>query len=274
MSKTRFFPESNYAAIFDGQQTFRFEVDGPIQSPPFPEFYDIAINNLCYANCPYCYVSATKDGRNFGNVVKKIERYFGSMSMNERPFQVAIGGHGEPTLHPEFPQVLATFRKIGIVPNYTTNGTYLSLEVLEATRAYAGGVAVSAHPHLRWRRSVEALAEFTPNVHLHYIISDRASVDRFFSCYKEPSPISTYVLLPYRPVGRGEKAETDFDYLLDRLEVEQLPNVAYGAYFYEALKDRPKLNASLYEPHMFSRYLVLDEPVTEYKSSFDVRLKD
>lgn len=257
--------------MFDGQQIFRFETGGKMKKPPYPEFYDIAINNLCYANCPYCYVSATKDGRNFDNVVEKIENYFGPMSANERPFQVAIGGHGEPTLHLEFPQVLATFRELGIMPNYTTNGTHLSLEVLEATGVHAGGVAVSAHPHLRWRRSVEALAEFTLNVHLHYIISDRASVDGFFDCYREPSPISTYVLLPYRQAGRGKEAKTDFDYLLDRLEIEQLPNVAYGAYFYEALKTRPKLNASLYEPHMFSKYLVFDNPVTEHKSSFDVK---
>lgn len=269
MAKARYFPESNYAAIFDGQQTFRFEVGGGMKKPPYPEFYDIAINNLCYARCPYCYVSATRNGRNFRNIIDKIKDYFGCMSTNERPFQVALGGHGEPTLHPDFIGVLRAFRKLGIVPNYTTNGMHLSREMLDATGEYAGGVAVSAHDHLPWRRAVETLADYT-DVHLHFIVSDKESVDKFFAIRKANQHVATFVLLPYRAVGRAIETETDFNYLLDKLEEMQLSNVAYGAYFYELLKGRPKLKTSLYVPHMFSRYLILDDPVTEHVSSFDL----
>jgi len=269
MVKARYFPKSNYAAIFDGQQTFRFEVGGEMKQPPYPEFYDIAINNLCYAGCSYCYVSATKNGRNFRNIVDKIKRYFGPMSANERPFQVALGGHGEPTLHPNFVRALEIFRELDIVPNYTTNGMYLPQSILEATRAYAGGVAVSAHSHLPWHKAVERLAGYT-GVHLHFIISDRKSVDKFFAIYEANQHVTTFVLLPYKAVGRAVEIETDFDYLLDKLEEMQLPNVAYGAYFYDLLKNRPKLRTSLYVPHMFSRYLILDDPVTEHVSSFDL----
>jgi hypothetical protein len=270
MVKFRYFLESNYAAIFDGRQTIRFEVGGEMKKPPYPEFYDIAINNLCYAGCPYCYVSAARDGKNFSNVVQKIKNYFGPMSENERPFQVAIGGHGEPTLHPDFIEVLKTFRELDIVPNYTTNAMHLSDQILEATREYAGGVAVSAHDHINWHRPIRRLADYT-SVHLHCIISDKQSIARFFFYHKEYDQIvDTFVLLPYRPIGRATEVETDFDYLLDSLEREQFQNIAYGAYFYEDLKKRPALKASLYEPHMFSKYLMLDDPVTEHRSSFDV----
>lgn len=271
MVKTRYFPEVNYAAMFDGKQTFRFEVDGEMKKPPYPEFYDIAINNLCYGNCSYCYVAATKNGKNFDNVAGKIKRYFGPMNQNERPFQVALGGHGEPTLHPDFCKVLETFAEwMEVVPNYTTNGMHLSDEVLEATTRWAGGVAVSTHPHLPWARAVDKLISRT-EVHLHCIISDKASVDWFLATYERFSGIvSTFVLLPYRPIGRAVEVETDFDYLFDVLEERQFPDVAYGAYFYEELVKRPALNASLYIPHMFSKYLILDDPVTEHRSSFDV----
>ncbi len=270
MVKARYFPGSNYAAMFDGQRAIRFEVDGPMRKPPYPEFYDIAINSLCYGGCDYCYVSASKAGRNFDNVIQKIHGYFGPMSDNERPFQVALGGHGEPTLHPDFVGVLEAFWRLGIVPNYTTNGMHLNQSVLEATERFAGGVAVSAHPHLQWERAIEMLADCI-EVHLHVIISDAPSIDRFFSIHEGFSHlVDTFVLLPYQPVGRAPKVQTEFNYLLDRLEKEQLPNIAYGAYFYEEIKKRPKLHVDLYEPHMFSRYLILDDPIAEYRSSFDV----
>ena len=66
-----------------------------------------------------------------------------------KPFQIAIGSTGEPTIHPEFCEFLETVYNTGVVPNYTTNGitiakdNELSNKILAYTRRYVGGVAVS-----------------------------------------------------------------------------------------------------------------------------------
>jgi len=272
MVRARYFPENNYAAIFDNLETIRFQLrdNENITAPQFPEFYDIAINNLCYANCPYCYVNAANKGRNFNSVIEKINEYFGPMSVNEKPFQIALGGHGEPTLHPDFLFILQKFQELGIVPNYTTNGMHLSDNVLRATKLFAGGVAVSMHPHLNWSKAVKRLVDYT-RVHLHVIISNKESVDEFARIYNKLNDlVEAFVLLPYQAIGRASRINTEFEYLFRKLKEWELPKIAYGARFYEYLLERPWLNASLYEPHMFSKYLVLDDPVMEYKSSFEV----
>jgi MoaA/NifB/PqqE/SkfB family radical SAM enzyme len=57
--------------------------------------------------------------------------------------EVALGG-GEPTLLPDFPELLAAIRAGGMVPNVTTNGTIHRSEIVGALAEYAGVVHVSA----------------------------------------------------------------------------------------------------------------------------------
>lgn len=275
MVKIRILPENNYAAVFDGFTTTRFYIDDdkPITKLHWFESYDVALNDKCYGNCPYCYTNAKHTGRNFPNVVERIKAYFGAMTPNQRPFQVAIGGAGEPTLHPDFVEVLKTFRELGIVPNYTTNGMHLTPAILEGTRKYAGGVAVSTHPHLNWRGAVHQLRGYTDSLHLHIIVGDNESVDEFFRIREEMNDVvDAFVLLPLKPTGRSKDGYSDeaINYCLDRLEAEGHAKVAYGAYFYEALKERPALEPSLYEPHDFSAYLIADEDLVCYDNSFDL----
>jgi len=273
MVKIRIFPDKNYAATFDGFTTTRFQLDGSkeISKLEFFESYDVAINNKCFGGCPYCYTDAKANGQNFDNVVDRLNKYFGDMTTNERPFQVAIGGAGEPTLHPHFPQVLKAFTELGILPNYTTNGMHLTEDVLKATAKYAGGVAVSTHEHIDWKQAVKTLRPHVKTLHLHIIISDADSVRRFIDIYNEFEDIvDAFVLLPYKPTGRAEEKDVNIEFCLDVLEQASYPKVAYGAYFYEALKNRPNLNPSLYEPHHFSSYLIADEDMTVYDNSFDM----
>jgi organic radical activating enzyme len=272
-TKVRIFPDKNYAATFDGFTTVRFQLDGdkPIEKLDYFEALDVAINDKCFGGCPYCYTDAKANGRNFSNVVDRLFKYFAAMSKNERPFQVAIGGAGEPTLHPDFPLVLEAFTELGILPNYTTNGMHLTPEVLEATATYAGGVAVSTHEHIDWKHAVRQLRPYAKTLHLHIIISDAASIQRFVEIYEEFEDIvDAFILLPYKPVGRAGEKDVNIEFCLDVLEAGEFPKVAYGAYFYEALKSRPGLNPSLYEPHHFSAYLIADENMTVYDNSFDM----
>lgn len=274
MDKVRYFPEHNYLARFDGHTTTRFALEGsePITKLEWPETYDIAINSKCMGGCSYCYTSAKRNGRNFPDIVPRIHDYFGSMSDNERPFQVALGGAGEPTLHPQFPEVLRAFTELGIVPNFTTNGMHLGQRVLSAVKEFAGGVAVSTHAHLDWKTAVKKLHGVAGTVHLHVIISDRKSIRDMYSLYEEIEEyVDAVVLLPYQATGRAKPKNMALGECLDRLVDQPLPKVAYGAYFYEHLKTRPELNASLYEPHSFSAYLIADEDLILYDSSFTLQ---
>lgn len=281
MIKTRCFPENNYKAIFYRHKTLRMAIDPtkPITELEYPEFYDVAINNKCKGKCPWCYVSAEESGKNFDDVVKKIEKFFGSMDENQRPFQVAIGGAGEPTLHPDFVQVLVKFHELGIVPNYTTNGMGLTGRLIKATKMYSGGVAISAHEHLDeyWIPAIDRFIKEGIKTNLHIIISDRASVDRFLDIHKKYLGIVEYfVLLPYTVRGRADEKECDFDYLFTKLkEMNEVKDIAFGANFYPYLVENNVdwLDISLYEPEILSAYLKMDDFMNVYKSSFSSDLK-
>jgi len=136
---------ANYSSVFINGKTLRMPIidTEPITELKYPEFYDVGINSLCYGRCPYCYTCATNKGVNFSNIVEKIKSFFGSMDLNERPYQVALGGSGEPTLHDKFIGVLKTFHDLNIAPNYTTNRMHLNDEIIDATKKYCGGVLIS-----------------------------------------------------------------------------------------------------------------------------------
>lgn len=276
MIKIRQFPESNYKAIFHNHKTIRmtFDKDKPITELKYPEFYDVAINDKCLANCSFCYVSALKSGNNFKNIHEKIHSFFGSMDDNQKPFQVAIGGAGEPTMHPEFTEVLKTFYNIGIVPNYTTNGMHITQQIIDATKQYSGGVALSCHPHLTkvWKKAADMYIDAGITTNFHCIISDEKSIDTFFDIYNEyKGKVDYFVLLPYTVFGRAKETELHFDELFKRLKnIDNVNDIAFGANFYPYLKshDVKWLDISLYEPEIMSKYIVMDDNMAIYNSSF------
>jgi len=63
----------------------------------------------------------------------------------------------------------------------------------------------------------------------------------------------------------------DYAYLEQWLdEVHSFANIAFGANFYKFLKPLKKWNVSLYPPEILSKYLVCDEAMRLYKSSFEM----
>jgi len=276
MIKVRTFPESNYRSVFHNHKTIRMthRPNEPITELEYPEFYDVAINTKCLANCSFCYVSALKSGVNFDNIHDKIHSFFGVMDENQKPFQVAIGGAGEPTMHPEFTEVLKTFFDLGIVPNYTTNGMHINQKIIDATKEFSGGVALSCHPHLTkvWKKAADAYIEAGITTNFHCIISDKESIDTFFDIYNEyKGRIDYFVLLPYTVFGRAKETELHFDNLFERLkEMENVNDIAFGANFYPYLTshDVKWLDISLYEPEIMSKYLVMNDEMEMFNSSF------
>ena len=162
----------------------------------------------------------------------------------EKPFQIAIGSTGEPTVSLQFCKFLQTVYESGVVPNYTTNGMILfywdkpgskyyskANEILSYTSLYCGGVAVSFGNKALRKYATGAIKGLLEKgrckVNIHHIISDKQSVDEFFEIYnsylidnpnyctnttdidkfddrKKVSLIHNHVLLPLMKHGRSD----------------------------------------------------------------------
>jgi len=282
MFRIRTVPESNYRAIFNGKDTIRLLLNPreKMGALKLPEITDIGLNSKCFANCPQCYVAALNTGVNFDRIVEKIYDYYGNLPEEHRPFQVAIGGSGEPTLHPDFVAALEAFHSLGIVPNYTTNGMHLTPTILEATKRLGCSVAVSCHPHLDkvWRAAISRFKEYDIPTCVHIIVGEPGSAARFHEIVETVPDILYYVALPYRAVGRAKDipVEQEWDKLFDH---EPVPNAAFGAYFYDYFLTHPEVverwGADLYEPEIFSAYQLLDDSYRVLRvSSFDPTPKE
>jgi hypothetical protein len=271
-------PESNYAAFYFNHKTIRFYIDEnkPVTSIEYPEFYDVKITNKCFGNCPSCYQDSLPTENHAENSLEKLDAFFGILGMNERPFQVAIGG-GEPTLHPEFISILEKFASLEITPNYTTNAMNITDEIIKISAKLCGGVAVSAHSHLKdkWAPNIKRLYDGGVPLAMHHIISNEKSVDVFLNEMEEwGNMIKYHVLLRVMPVGRSKDVFTCRRYMFDKIKEmppDKMQKISFGALFYEELLEE-SIPVSIYEPEAFSRYLDLIN-MKCYASSFDLTEK-
>lgn len=271
--RTRKDEDANYFSIFVNGRTLRFFIrdDEPMTAPEYPELYDISINNKCYGNCSYCYASALSSGHNYEDIVRKAYDFFGPLG-NNRPYSCAIGGAGEPTLHPDFIPFMEALKDMGIMPNYTTNGMHITNDIVRCAVETCGGVALSAHDHLEryWTSALTQYVNAGARTNIHVVVGDVDSVAKTKRLYETYADSIDYmVLLPYIPQGRAKRIETQgmFDALFNWLgTLEDMSKFAFGAYFFSEL-ERRKIPAYIYEPHMFSRYLDMDA-MTVFESSF------
>jgi hypothetical protein len=100
-----------------------------------------AVTYRCNLHCPFCY-SESGPHREAGpgpEVRRRVVERLAVWGILE----VALDG-GEPTILPDFPELLAAIRAAGMVPNVTTNGTVQHPAVLRALAEHAGVVHLSA----------------------------------------------------------------------------------------------------------------------------------
>lgn len=274
MVKTRVLPENNYKAIFFNGKTIRIALDKtrPITELKWPEFYDVKITGKCSGMCPWCYQDSKDTDIHYN--INGIDSFFGNMTENQRPFQVALGG-GNPNCHPQFVEILDKFYNLGIMPNYTTNGMDITQDIVNATKKYCGGVAISCHNHLLdyWKKATELFLNQGVVLNYHIIIFDVKSVDYFLEIYKQyVDKIDYFVLLPYIAQGRAIPIEIEEGktYLFNGLkQLGDIEKIAFGANFYRDILKNKWIKASLYEPEGFSKYLDLKD-MKLYKSSFNL----
>lgn len=277
--KRRVFPDCNYNAVWTNLKTVRLGSGVASELPcDESEFYDVGINTKCNAECPFCYVSASGRGINYPNICETWKKWMDTfwerqehkITVTNKPFQIAIGSTGEPTIHPEFAKFLETVYDTGVVPNYTTNGILLAQkrnkqlnEIIEATKNFVGGVAVSfGNKNLRdyARVAADNLINFcNTNVNIHHIISNKESVDEFVTEWaRYGDGILYHVLLPLMPSGRSSEGVTEgtFEYLEEMIEKNGIKNVAFGAHFIKDLRNS-KIKTWLYDEQSFSKNVIL-----------------
>jgi organic radical activating enzyme len=283
--KFREVPESNYRSFWlPSGKTIRIQIDPskPITELEYPEFYDIKLTNQCAGACKYCYQNSTTSEAHFDDVVGKLRRFFTSIPKQHLPYQIAYGG-GEPTSHPDFNEVMRmTKEEFDICPNYTTNGQWIDEhldhkeKLLQTTKNYCGGVAVSCHPHLemQWGEAAHAYNQFGVRLNFHNIISDKASIDKFIEIFNEwKSKVEYFVLLPHMAVGRAEHIDLDWDYFVKVFPKENTDQIAFGANFYPYLQRKDlDIKVSLYEPEIMSKYVSLEGNGVMYPSSFSDKI--
>lgn len=284
-TKIREFSYYNYKAIWGNLKTIRVGTGVARELPPnMAEFYDVGINTVCNAECDFCYVSAGHGGVNYPNICETWMDMYGTISKDEitytnKPFQIAIGSTGEPTMHPDFCEFLETVFNTGVVPNYTTNGLILARdnvkggEILAYTKEYVGGVSLG-NPSIRLQahRAINKLLTWgDTNVNIHHIISDKVSVDEFYdTVVRYGDSIYYHVLLPLMPSGRSNKGIEPgvFEYLEDVIQEHDIKNAAFGAHFVEYLKTS-KIKTHLYPPESLSKNVILTK-VQITPSSFNL----
>lgn len=281
--KIRTLKDYNYNALWSNLKTVRFgeSIESIKELPPeYSEFYDVGITTKCNAECPFCYVSATKKGENFINICDTWKKWmsmypeikYKKVTKTLKPFQIAIGSTGEPTIHPEFTRFLQTVYETNVVPNYTTNGIILSdtnnpwcQEILEATGNFVGGVAVSFGNKLLRLRALKAIYNLLKHgeckVVIHHLISDKKSVEDFVVSTRDfGKDIHYHVLLPLMKHGRSDSGleEGTFEYLQNEIIKNGINNVAFGANFYPYLENS-KLPVSVYPQEAYSKNIILKE---------------
>jgi sulfatase maturation enzyme AslB (radical SAM superfamily) len=100
-----------------------------------------AVTYRCNLHCPFCY-SESGPQRSPGPGAETRRRVVERLAA-WGVLEVALGG-GEPTVLPDFPELLAAIRAADMVPNVTTNGTVRSDAVVRALAEHAGVVQLSA----------------------------------------------------------------------------------------------------------------------------------
>lgn len=174
---------------------------------PVPELADISISNHCSKRCSYCYRNSIPN-----NEFMSLNQYCQVLDSLNHPlygnvFQVAIGG-GEPLEHPDFLKIIDATLQRKIVPNFTTNGIFLTDETCNALRGKVGAVALSVNKLKELQQDkLQLLYKHNIRTNIHYVLSIQnitEAIDIVSGKYtKELEGINAIIFLTYKPAGRA-----------------------------------------------------------------------
>ena len=178
---------------------------------PVPELADLSISNHCSKECAYCYRESARN-----NDFLSVNDYCKVLDAMRHPeygnvFQVAIGG-GEPLEHPDFVKIIDATLERGIVPNFTTNGIFLTEDVCRAIQGKVGAVALSVTSVTELQEEkIAMLRKYTIRTNIHYVLSAKnieEAIEIVSGKYEAHfAGVNAIIFLTYKPAGRGTKED-------------------------------------------------------------------
>jgi len=140
----------------DGTDPFKTEL---------PLLADVGIMGSCPNSCDFCYQGPVAEPHmsldNFKTIIDQIKHHTN---------QVALGGRGDPNLHPRFGEIIEYARSNGVVPNYTTSGIHMTDTQIEISKM-CGAVAVSDYLSDFTYSAISRLMDAGIKTNIHMIFS-------------------------------------------------------------------------------------------------------
>lgn len=175
---------------------------GSYEKATWPELVDIKITDYCPIGCSFCYQDSTLFGKHasWDNLLFIVEEL-----AKHKVFECALGG-GETTDHPRFIELLREFRRVGVVPNFTTKVPAAVRRMWPEIQDLIGGFAYSAETAGQVISAAKLFKGVVPPdaVSLHYVmgLGDR---DHFEEYLRAANGVGYRVtLLGYKTTGRGK----------------------------------------------------------------------
>lgn len=166
--------------------------------PVAPLWVDLAITLRCQGGCPFCYMDATPHGP---HAPLRVIHELAEVLRPFPPFTIALGG-GEPTLHPQLPEVVRILRQCTYITLST--GRKRDIRMLERVLPDVLKVGVSigeveetmAALRLCGKKAVLHIPLFQGEYEAAMRVLDRVA--------EEGVEISGILILSPNPVGRGQ----------------------------------------------------------------------
>jgi MoaA/NifB/PqqE/SkfB family radical SAM enzyme len=131
-----------------------------------PLLIDVGIMGSCLNACPFCYQGLHDEPHmtleNFKSIIDQVK---------DHTNQVALGGRGDPNLHPNFKEIVEYARDNMVVPNYTTSGINLTDDQIEISKM-CGAVAVSDYEKDFTYDALNRLMDAGIKTNIHFIFSN------------------------------------------------------------------------------------------------------
>ena len=195
--------------------------DASITRASTPDLIDVKITNKCNSKCKYCYQNSNSSGKHAN--MEDIEGFI-RMASDLKVFELAIGG-GEPTLHPEFINILAEIKDRGIIPSFSTRNIKFLIENSDKIIDYVGSVGISVNNSNEVKEILKN-KEFSKlyyhdigggKIMFHHVLglTDLKDLCKMFGLIKKIAAFNLWkgssgyslplLLLGYKNVGRGTK---------------------------------------------------------------------
>ena len=216
----------NFIEYFNPQNGFLIRSDvigkkgiNPIQRS-YPELLDIGIMGQCHISqlgiCKRAGVDSYQQALLKKTPNMSLENYKKILiESQEKTFQIALGGAGDPNKHEKFAEILKLTRKYNIVPNLTTSGILLTDNETKLIKTYCGACAVSFYSRLDScnnetnRETINAINKLIKvgcPTNIHFVIS-KDTIEEAITRLENnlfPKGINAIIFILYKAAGFGQ----------------------------------------------------------------------